>query len=123
MYAPHALFKAVRIPWNVIIYHQMAELQVNTFTGSFGSYHNLGFILEYTLGLNSFLQPHTTMNRIDSITPYPDFFLKILKCISGFSENENLFFSIFVIQSFQCFFELADLQFSFLFNDGFRLLN
>src|SRR6266700_431382 len=42
MDAPHALFQAVRVPGDVIINHQVAELKVDTFTGCFGSKADLG---------------------------------------------------------------------------------
>ena len=55
VYSAHPLFQTVWIPWDVIIYHQITELQIDPFSSSLCGYQDLSFILKYGFGLYPFL--------------------------------------------------------------------
>ncbi len=82
MDSPHTLLQAVRVPGNVVVDHQMAELQIDAFTGSFCSYHYLGFILEDALCLYPIFQSHTTVDGVHAVPPGSQLLLDILQGIS-----------------------------------------
>ena len=48
----HALFQAVGVPGQVVVDHQVAELEVDAFACSFRGYHDLGLMFELSLGLD-----------------------------------------------------------------------
>ena len=65
------LFKAVRVPWDVVIDHQMCALEVNTFTRSVGRHEYLDtFVLsESLLCISPLFSPDSAMNRYNGLWP------------------------------------------------------
>jgi hypothetical protein len=53
MDAAHALFQAHRVPGDVVVDHQPAELEVDTLAGGLGGDQHLGGFAELALGENA----------------------------------------------------------------------
>ena len=53
MDAVHTLLEADRVPWNVVIYHQPAELKTNAFTSRLGCNQHLRRLTELPLCIDS----------------------------------------------------------------------
>ena len=62
--AAHALFQPVRIPRDVVVDHQRAELKVDAFARGFGGHQDRGPPLEeLALGVDPFFQRHAAVDR------------------------------------------------------------
>ena len=65
----HALFETVGIPGHIVVDHEIAELEIDSFTSCLGSDHDLCSIFEYPLRIYSFFEPHPAMDGVNRITP------------------------------------------------------
>ena len=60
-----ALLQPVRVPWQVVVDHQMRALEVDAFTGGIGGDQdaNTDVLLEQILDLAALIAQHTAVNR------------------------------------------------------------
>ena len=67
MDAPEALFQTVWVPWQVIIYHQVGALEVDTFAGGIRRQQHLDFrvVPESFLSLHPILASHAAVDDYD----------------------------------------------------------
>ena len=61
MDAPHALLQAVRVPRNVVVDHQRAELQVNALAPRLGGDHHLRLVAKLMFRLNARVEVHAAV--------------------------------------------------------------
>ena len=89
------LLQPVRIPRQIIVYHQMRSLQVDTLAGGIrcNQHTNTYILLEKLLGLAPFVTEHPTMNRDDSFLvakQRADFVCQIIQRIFVLSKYDEL---------------------------------
>ena len=76
MYTAHALLEPHGIPWDVVVDHEPAELEVDTFARSFGGHHHLGRFAELTLRIDAGVRGipvtnlHAAVNLSDVEAPF-----------------------------------------------------
>src|SRR5262249_22379942 len=64
MNTAHALLKAIWIPRNIVVHHERTELEVNALPRGFsGDHHRGGVFKELPLGIDTFLEWHTAVDR------------------------------------------------------------
>ena len=77
--AAHALLQPDGIPWDIVVDHQPAELQVDPFAGGFGRHEDLGGFAELALGENAgagrvaVANLHATVNLRHAEAPFAQF--------------------------------------------------
>ena len=98
MYAPEALFEPTRVPWQVVVHHQMGALKIDTFLQP----HPLqpeslprDLACETFLGFASFLAPHPAVNLNDSPhggpSSEPILSDQIVKRVAVLCKNDELY--------------------------------
>ena len=90
MDAAHALLQPVGIPGDVVVDHQVAELEVDALARGLGGHHHLGLVLEHPLGVDALFQPHPTVDGADGVPPLADAPLQVRERVAGLGEDENL---------------------------------
>src|SRR6056297_1391425 len=93
--ASKALFNLVRVPWQIIVHHQMSALKVNAFAGGIvGNQDKQVPVLHEPFDdLAPFLSGHPTVNDIYCIRPAKpgdDLLTEILEGIFGLREYDQL---------------------------------
>ena len=65
--SPEALFETIRVPWQIIINHQVCALEVDTFAGGIGGQQHLhlGIVLEGFLNFQAFFAADTAVDDDD----------------------------------------------------------
>ena len=63
--AAETLFQTIRIPWQVVVHHEVGALEIDTFAGCVGGKQNLDFriVPERLLRLHPLLAPHPAMDE------------------------------------------------------------
>ena len=95
MDATKALLNAVRVPWQVVVHHQVGALQVDALTSRISSDKHFHFrvVAEQILDAAPFVTTHTTMDRHHcfSVTKQrADLALEIIQCVSVLGEHNDL---------------------------------
>ena len=88
--AAHPLLQPVRVPGDVVVDHQVAELQVDALAGRLGGDQHLGLVLEDALGRDPVLQTHPAVDGAHRVAPSADALLQVRECVSRLSEDQYL---------------------------------
>jgi len=88
--AAHALFEAVGVPGDVVVEHQVTELQVDALASGLRRDHHLGFAFEGLFGGDAGLQRHPAVNGDDAIAPLPQPLFEVLQRIARLGEHQYL---------------------------------
>src|SRR5207249_2187585 len=94
MDAPHALFQAIRVPGDIIVDHQVAELEVDTLTGCFGSKADLGRFVKPLGSLTSKYRVHPAMNLASRIPPLLQVAAQVLQRVAMLGEDQQFASSV-----------------------------
>ena len=84
MYTPHALFQAHRVPGDVEVHHQPAELQVDALACRFGRDHYLRRFFELPFGENTATH-HITVTNFHAAVDHGQFQTPVTKFAEGAS--------------------------------------
>ena len=112
MDAPHALFQAVRVPGDIVIDHQVAELEVDPLTSCFCCKADLGRFVEALGCLAPQHRIHAAMNLAGRIAPLLQVAAQVLQRVAMFSEDQqfpssvNQFMKLHIFQTATQRFEL-----------------
>ena len=96
MDAPHALFQTNGIPRYVVVDHEPAELEVDTFAGGLGRDEDLSIFAELALGVDArawrvaVANLHSAVDLGDGQVPLAEFADQIIERILVLGENEEL---------------------------------
>ena len=94
MDAAHPLLEPVRVPGQVPVDHDPAELQIDALAGRVGRDHELGRAAELLLGRDAVLQLHTVMNVADTVAPLLDLAGQVNQCVAVLGEDQNLLVAV-----------------------------
>ena len=84
------LFNLHGVPWQIVIYHDMAELKIDTLAASIRRNHYLGIFPEHVLLTYLFVQVHATVNNGSFVSQPIQAFNDILLCLNELCENQYL---------------------------------
>ena len=87
--ASQALFEARRIPGEIIVDHQVTELQVDPLASSISGDHELSSTPELLLGGDPVLELHSAVNRAYPVAPLLQFVRQISEGVSMFGEDHE----------------------------------
>src|SRR5579883_2615804 len=105
MDTPHALFQADGIPWDVVVDHQPAKLQVDTLPSGLGCHEDLAFFPKLALCVDSgarrvpVANRHASMNlghrktplaKLAERPPVPAIAGEVVECVLVLGEDEEL---------------------------------
>jgi len=91
MDAAHTLLEAVRIPWNIIVDHQGAELQVDALATRLRRDHDLVLVTKVMLCLDAAIQAHAAVDIRHSKAPLTQPLRQIVESIARLGEDKQLF--------------------------------
>ena len=69
MYPSHSLFQSVRIPWDIIVDHQVTELEVDTLSRRFRGDQHIALVFKNAFRLNSVFQSHSAVDDVWVVSP------------------------------------------------------
>ena len=87
--ATKTLFKACRIPWEVVVNHQPAELQVDPLASCLCCNTDLLARPELLLGLLSLMRVHAAVDLAGRVTPPLEMFPEVAERIAMLGEDKK----------------------------------
>ena len=90
MDAAEPLFQARRVPRQVVVDHQPAELKVDAFAGRLGRDANLLLGAEFLLGALALVRIHAAVNLAGGVTPFCQMFAEVVQRVAVLGEDEQL---------------------------------
>ena len=119
--APHPLFQAIRVPRKIIVEHQVAELEVNSFARGFGCEKKLRLIPKRILRRYPLFVRHFPVDNRDGKPPRLYLLLKVSQRIKILREDENFLIRVFSVQFIKCISESLEFEFTFAVNNPLRV--
>src|SRR5581483_2602424 len=90
MDAPHPLFEPVRVPRQVVVDHQVAELEVDPLACGLGGDADLGFALELDLPLAALLRAHAAVDLRRRVAPLVQLLEQVIERVLVLREDQEL---------------------------------
>src|SRR5262249_13321912 len=88
--APQPLLQSRRVPRQVVVYHQSAELEVDAFTRRFRRYTDLLLSPELLLSTLALVRVHAAVNLTGRETPAFKIVAEIVESVTVLREEEQL---------------------------------
>src|SRR6266496_3990724 len=87
---PHTLLQSIGIPGNIVVDHQVAELEGDAFACRFGSNADLGRIIQALSRFATIDGIHPTVNLTGGVAPFLQVAAQVLKRVTMLCEDQQL---------------------------------
>ncbi len=88
--AAHPLLQPSGVPGQIVVEHQVAELQIDALAGSLGGHHHLFLVMKDSLGLVALLGRHRPINSSHAQTPPHQVFHQVIESVLRLGEDKQL---------------------------------